>query len=74
MILYPETQKRAQEELDAVLGPDRLPEFDDFPSLPYVEALVMEILRWHPVVPIGKISIHSFNDLFNNPAKFRHIR
>ena len=42
MVLYPEAQKRAQEELDTVLGPDRLPEFDDFPSLPYVEVLVME--------------------------------
>jgi len=36
MILYPDVQKRAQEELDKVLGGIRLPEFEDKPSLPYV--------------------------------------
>ncbi|KAI0659943.1 cytochrome P450 [Cubamyces menziesii] len=53
MLLYPEVQKRAQEELDAVVGPDRLPHFDDRASLPYVTAIVKEALRWHNVAPLG---------------------
>ena len=46
MSLYPEVQKRAQEEIDRVVGKDRLPEFKDRDSLPYVAALIDECLRW----------------------------
>ena len=53
MVLYPDVQKRAQLELDAVVGADRLPDFSDRPSLPYLNALVKELLRWHVVAPIG---------------------
>ena len=53
MVLNPDVQSRAQAEVDSVVGKDRLPEFDDLPSLPYVEAIIMELLRWHPVVPFG---------------------
>ena len=53
MVLYPEAQQRAQAELDAVIGLDRLPEHADKPSCPYVSALVKELLRWHPVSPRG---------------------
>lgn len=45
MILYPECQKRAQEEIDRVIGSERLPEFEDKDSLPYTTALVHEVLR-----------------------------
>ena len=54
MTLYPEVQRRAQAELDAVVGPHRLPNFSDQPSLPYVDAIVKETLRWNPVVPLGE--------------------
>ncbi|OJT02970.1 O-methylsterigmatocystin oxidoreductase [Trametes pubescens] len=53
MVLYPDVQKKAQQELDAVIGPDRLPEFSDRDSLPYINAVVKEIIRWHTVVPLG---------------------
>ncbi|KAF7357546.1 O-methylsterigmatocystin oxidoreductase [Mycena sanguinolenta] len=53
MALYPDIQKRAQTEIDTVIGTDRLPEFEDRPSLPYVEALYREIMRWRPVTPLG---------------------
>lgn len=43
----------AQAELDAVIGPQRLPEFGDRPSLPYMNALVKETLRWQLVAPLG---------------------
>ncbi|KAJ4478123.1 cytochrome P450 [Lentinula aciculospora] len=53
MILYPETQRIAQVELDCIVGPDRLPSFDDYNNLPYIRAIVKEILRWRGVVSLG---------------------
>ncbi|KAJ7639235.1 cytochrome P450 [Roridomyces roridus] len=52
-ILYPHWIARAQKEIDAVVGPDRLPTFKDRPSLPFVEALVRETLRWRPAARFG---------------------
>lgn len=49
----PDAQKRAQEEIDRVVGRDRLPTYDDCESLPYTEAILREVLRWKPVSPIG---------------------
>jgi cytochrome P450 len=53
MVLYPEVQRKAQAEIDAVVGRDRLPDFRDRPLLPYVSAILEEALRWHPVLPLG---------------------
>ncbi|KAJ3804446.1 cytochrome P450 [Lentinula lateritia] len=53
MILFPETQKTAQEELDHVVGANRLPSFDDYPKLPYIQAMVKEIMRWRGIAPLG---------------------
>ncbi|KAI8969785.1 O-methylsterigmatocystin oxidoreductase [Trametes punicea] len=53
MVLEPHAQRKAQEELDAIVGPDRLPGFSDRDSLRYVNALVKEVIRWHSVVPLG---------------------
>lgn len=52
MMLYPRVQQKAQEEIDRVIGPHRLPGFQDQIKLPYISALVKEMLRWFPVVPI----------------------
>ncbi|KAI6106858.1 cytochrome P450 [Pisolithus croceorrhizus] len=52
MVLYPETQAKAQEEIDRVVGDARLPEFKDREKLPYVEAVFLELLRWHPILPL----------------------
>ena len=54
MALYPEVQEKAQAEIDAVVGPDRLPDFHDRPSLPYINAMLKELSRWNLVVPLGK--------------------
>ena len=54
MALYPEVQKKAQAEIDAVVGPNRLPEFRDRPSLPYINAVVKESFRWNIVAPVGR--------------------
>jgi hypothetical protein len=53
MLVHPEVQHRAQAELDAVVGRDRLPEFSDQTRLPYVKAVISECLRWLPVLPLG---------------------
>ncbi|KAI0662031.1 CyP450 monooxygenase [Cubamyces menziesii] len=53
MVLHPEVQRKAQAELDAVVGSHRLPEHGDRPQLPYINALMKELLRWHVTLPIG---------------------
>ncbi|KAK7445453.1 hypothetical protein VKT23_014872 [Stygiomarasmius scandens] len=53
MCLHPEFQMRAQAEIDAVVGRDRLPTFADSPHLPYCHAMAKEALRWRPVDPLG---------------------
>jgi cytochrome P450 len=52
MLCFPDVQLRAQQELDRVLK-GRLPEFEDEQDLPYLAALVKEVLRWQPATPIG---------------------
>ena len=54
MILYPDVQRRAQVELDVVVGQDRLPSFADREHLPYINAICTELHRWMPVGPLGK--------------------
>ncbi|CAE6427787.1 unnamed protein product [Rhizoctonia solani] len=53
MIHNPNVQARAQEEVDAVVGDQRLPEMEDQDNLPYVGWIIKEVLRWRPVVPLG---------------------
>ena len=53
MALYPDVQKKAQAEIDAVVGPNRLPDFHDRSSLPYINAVVKESSRWNLVLPLG---------------------
>lgn len=55
MILFPEVQKKAQEELDKVIGNSRLPAVADREELDYTWRLVQEVLRWGPVAPIGEL-------------------
>ncbi|KZT21317.1 cytochrome P450 [Neolentinus lepideus HHB14362 ss-1] len=53
MVLHPEVQARAQAEIDEVVGRNQLPRPEDEGALPYVSALVQEVLRLSPVAPIG---------------------
>jgi cytochrome P450 len=53
MALHPEVQAAAHAELDALTRRARLPAPADAPALPYVRALVSEVLRWLPVTPMG---------------------
>ena len=65
MAMYPDVQRKAQEELDRVVGSDRLPDFEDQHSLPYLNALIMELLRWHPVTPLGVPHRSVADDVYN---------
>ena len=68
MALYPEVQKKAQMEIDRVVGMDRLPSFADRPNVPYVDAVVKEVLRWNPVVPLGLPHVTIQDDMFEGYA------
>ncbi|KAI0595450.1 cytochrome P450 [Biscogniauxia sp. FL1348] len=52
MLLYPEVQKKAQEEIDRVCG-DRMPDMDDEMSLQYIRACIKECHRWMPTAIMG---------------------
>ena len=61
MVRHPEVYRKAQEEIDRVVGPDRLPDFDDRDSLPYLNAIVKEVYRWVcKVVMFAIAPSHSF--------------
>jgi len=57
MLLYPNALKAAQKELDTIIGADRLPRLSDRDRLPYVTALIKEVLRWAPVAPLGRLRL-----------------
>jgi len=63
MTLHPGAQAKGQEEIDRVVGRDRLPTFEDRPSLPYVEAIYREVMRLNPSIPLG-FAHTSFEDDF----------
>ncbi|KAF9818570.1 hypothetical protein IEO21_02675 [Rhodonia placenta] len=53
MLHFPVVQKKAQAEIDAVVGSERLPHISDRPSLPYIRSLITEVYRWLPAGPLG---------------------
>ncbi|KAI1648147.1 cytochrome P450 [Daldinia loculata] len=55
MISRPGAQKRAQAEVDRVCTDGktlRLPQMTDLPEMPYIAAMIKEVLRWRPTVPV----------------------
>ena len=53
LLLHPHVAERAQAEIDAVIGSDRLPSLSDRSKLRYVDAVLKETLRWNVVSPLG---------------------
>ncbi|KAG6907755.1 hypothetical protein DXG01_007509 [Tephrocybe rancida] len=53
MVRHPEAFSKAQREMDRVIGTDRLPNYEDRGSLPYLDCILKEVLRWNPPVPLG---------------------
>ncbi|KAG6819405.1 hypothetical protein H0H93_012135 [Arthromyces matolae] len=61
----PVALKKAQEEIDRVIGANRLPTFEDVESLPYITAIAKEALRWRDVAPIGLPHFLDADDEYN---------
>lgn len=53
MVLFPEVFVKAQDEMDDVVGRARLPGLNDREALPYLDAVIKEVYRWNPPVPLG---------------------
>jgi len=52
MVVHPAFQDKAQAEIDAVVGRERLPTMVDRPSLPFIDAIFRELLRYNTIVPL----------------------
>lgn len=79
MVLHPAVQVKAQAELDSVIGSGRLPDYNDRPSMPYINAIVKEVLRWNPVAPLGDYSplmamINGVDAFFFRSSPYGHQR
>ena len=65
MVSYPEIQKRAQRDIERVTGGQRLPDYGDQRSLPYIQAIIREVLRWKPITPLGITHVNDKDDVYN---------
>ncbi|KAK7452187.1 hypothetical protein VKT23_012290 [Stygiomarasmius scandens] len=65
MALNQEVQKRAQAEIDRIVGVDRIPTISDASELPYTMAVIKETMRWHPPVPLSIPRRTTQDDTFN---------
>ncbi|KAI0051668.1 cytochrome P450 [Auriscalpium vulgare] len=64
MTVHPEIQREAQLQIDSVTGGHRLPLFSDRQSLPLIDSLVWECLRWNPVTPLGLPHLTTQDDVY----------
>ncbi|CAL1701790.1 unnamed protein product [Somion occarium] len=53
LVHHPHVQRKAQAVIDDIVGTDRLPTMDDFDQLPYLQAVVHEVHRFFPPIPLG---------------------
>ncbi|KAG1907635.1 cytochrome P450 [Suillus fuscotomentosus] len=64
-VLYPDVQARARAEIDQAVKHDRMPCLDDRASMPYLDAILREVLRWYPVAPLGIPHATSNDDVYD---------
>ncbi|KAJ3563538.1 hypothetical protein NP233_g8881 [Leucocoprinus birnbaumii] len=64
MTLHPEIQEKARREVDTVVGHDRFPQFSDKASMPYLAAVLKEVIRWAPIVPAGMPHCTTADDIY----------
>ncbi|KAJ8521866.1 hypothetical protein ONZ45_g1493 [Pleurotus djamor] len=64
MVLYPSVQKKAQDEIDNIVGLLRLPTCEDLGSLVYTKAVMWEVLRWKPITPMGIAHLLTADDTY----------
>lgn len=65
MVLFPDVQERAQKEVIRVVGEDKIPTYNDRESIPIVDAVLREALRWFPVTPLAVWHATSEDDIYN---------
>ncbi|PVF97872.1 cytochrome P450 [Serendipita vermifera] len=65
MIMNPDAQRKGREEIHGLLGSSRLPNFDDREKLPYIDAILKESMRWHPVIPLGASRLLSQDEILD---------
>ncbi|KAG1829370.1 cytochrome P450 [Suillus variegatus] len=64
MVLYPDVQSRARAEIDQAVRHDSMPCLDDRASLPYLDAILCEVVRWYPPAPLGFAHAASNDDVY----------
>ncbi|KAF9561001.1 cytochrome P450 [Agrocybe pediades] len=67
MVVHPEIQHKAYEEVSTVVGPHRLPTVSDCTSLPYLTAVMKEVHRFNPPVPMAVRSVENADDYLGEP-------
>lgn len=72
MAMNPTIQKKAQEELEMVVGPERLPTFEDYKDLPHIRAIILECTRWLPVLLLGLAHRVTVDDHYGGYQRNRH--
>ncbi|KAJ7167403.1 cytochrome P450 [Mycena crocata] len=71
MLLYPEYQVKAQQEIDTVIGTARLPDFADRPDLPLVECILQEVFRWMHI-PGGSLMIANIKGMSLDESVYKN--
>jgi cytochrome P450 len=54
MTIHRTVQEKIQVEIEQITGGKRLPEASDMDHMPYVGCVILELLRWQPVAPLGE--------------------
>ncbi|KAH8834460.1 cytochrome P450 [Flagelloscypha sp. PMI_526] len=73
LLRNPEVQTKVHEELDRVIGGDRLPEFSDKKNLPYLRAVLAEVLRWNCVMPMAIPHTATQDDIWVSPRGISYM-
>ena len=61
-----DVQRKAQQEIDRVIGTERLPTWDDIPNLSYTNLILQETYRMNPLSPLGIPHASVADDVYNN--------
>jgi cytochrome P450 len=65
LMIHPDIQRKVQKEIDDVIGPNRMPSYEDRPRMPYTEAVLLEVQRCASVVPLSVIHRATDNAVLN---------
>ncbi|KAH9917082.1 cytochrome P450 monooxygenase [Fomitopsis serialis] len=71
IVLYPEALRKAQDEIDRVVGNDRIPDLCDRNSLPYLDCMLREVYRWHCPGPLGAYHVTRIPHALSEEDEYR---